>query len=429
MRRRLCYVGAMIRFRCFVRHGAELLLLRRPGGSWGVPSGAGEEPIGDEEPKELLSRLGLNGAHLSTGGEPHQITNGSGRRYQAFLYDAPRRELEEREGSLEARWLAAPELLLLRDSVSDLWDSYRTVAPSLSQVRADRDHGSSWISLRALEVLRDEAVDLGRAGAEPEDAEKKLVGLAEDLRNTHPSMSAVSNRLHRAFATARERTGQNNFAIDLAAAAQATLSEVMDHELAAAGEAASLVRGRSVLTLSRSESVSQALLLGSPASRVFVAESRPGGEGEVVARELARRGLDTTLVADAAMGRVLADGRVDLVLVGADAILADGTVANKCGTRLAALAAKSLAVPVYVVAASDKISPSLSIDLEGDRCDGGKESWSSGPRSFRPLFELTPAELISKIVTEEGPVEPSDLAPLCAEAERLEQLSGLSTLR
>ena len=414
----------MIRFRCFVRHGTEILLLRRRRGDWGVPSGAGEEPLTDQNPKEILGRLGLEEASLTARGKPHDIEQGSGNRYQAFLYEAATRELENADGSLEAQWLAAPELLLLRDSVASLWSSYRTVSPTLRQVQEDREHGSSWISLRALETLRDEAVDLGRAGAEPGATEAKLVGLARDLRNAHPSMVAVANRLHRVLASARTAQNRKQVGLEVAAAAQRCLSEAIDNEHAAAQQAAALVAGRSVLTLSRSGSVSQALVLASPAPRVFVTESRPGGEGAAVARELAAAGLDTTLIADAAMGRALTDGRVDVVLVGADAVLADGTLVNKCGTRLAALAAHSLAVPLYAVATRDKVSPRLSIDLEGDTSDSGERR---GPHHFRPLFELTPGELVSKILTEEGHLEPSDLAAICLAAEREECLSGLRT--
>ena len=95
---------------------------------------------------------------------------------------------------------------------------------------------------------------------------------------------------------------------------------------------------------------------------VFVAESRPGGEGVAVAESLADE-VPVTLCPDAAVAHLLGRGAVDRVLVGADTVLADGSVVNKVGTRAAALAAARERVPVHAVAARDKVSPAETATL------------------------------------------------------------------
>ncbi len=90
---------------------------------------------------------------------------------------------------------------------------------------------------------------------------------------------------------------------------------------------------------------------------VWVSETRPRNQGLLTAWELKQRGVPHTVLADNAAGLLLAQGRVDAVLVGADRIAANGDVANKVGTYLKALAARAVAIPFYVAA------PALTIDF------------------------------------------------------------------
>jgi translation initiation factor 2B subunit (eIF-2B alpha/beta/delta family) len=113
-----------------------------------------------------------------------------------------------------------------------------------------------------------------------------------------------------------------------------------------------------VLTLSRSASVRAALLAPPPARRareVVVLESLPGGEGRTFARELKRAGLNARVVSDAEGVRIVRD--IELVVLGADAVYADGSVVHKVGTRPLALAAARGGVPVVVVAGGSKSVP------------------------------------------------------------------------
>ncbi|MEA2536206.1 MAG: methylthioribose-phosphate isomerase [Chloroflexota bacterium] len=145
---------------------------------------------------------------------------------------------------------------------------------------------------------------------------------------------------------------------------------------------------------------------------VYVDETRPYLQGaRLTAWELEQAGVPYTLIADVAAGALLASGTIDAVLVGADRVAANGDTANKIGTYpLAALAARHR-VPFYVCA------PISSVDLETpdgqaipieERSPsevlafGGVRIAPPGATVWNPAFDVTPAELISAVVTEEG---------------------------
>jgi translation initiation factor eIF-2B subunit delta len=157
------------------------------------------------------------------------------------------------------------------------------------------------------------------------------------------------------------------------------------HLILAAGEAAShaaaLIPKRSVvLTHSDSSTVERAFQSAARPFRIVVTESRPLGEGIRFARRLEGQGFPVTLIPDASVSLWIS--RVDLVMVGADAVTSAGLV-NKVGTRTLALAAREAAVPFYVVCSSDKIVPKVQT---------GKDD----------LFDLTPLPLITRVITDLG---------------------------
>jgi methylthioribose-1-phosphate isomerase len=136
---------------------------------------------------------------------------------------------------------------------------------------------------------------------------------------------------------------------------------------------------------------------------VFVDETRPLLQGgRLTAWELAADGIPHTVVADAAAGHLLATGEVDCVLVGADRIAANGDTANKIGTYPLAVVAHRHDVPLYVVAPTSTVDPETqsgsSIPIE----ERDPAEISSRFAAHNPAFDVTPAELISAIVTELG---------------------------
>ena len=108
-----------------------------------------------------------------------------------------------------------------------------------------------------------------------------------------------------------------------------------------------------ILSISRSSVLSEVFTtLPQRPLRIIVCESRPGCEGRILAEELASAEILVDYIVDAASGLYIS--QADAVVVGADAILADGSVVNKCGTSLLALAAQHFKVPFYVVVDSSK---------------------------------------------------------------------------
>jgi methylthioribose-1-phosphate isomerase len=138
-------------------------------------------------------------------------------------------------------------------------------------------------------------------------------------------------------------------------------------------------------------------------AHVLVDETRPLLQGaRLTAWELERAGVPHTVVADAAAGSLMARGEVDAVLTGADRIAANGDAANKIGTYPLAVLAAHHGIPFYVVA------PSSTVDLAtatgaGIPIEERDPSEVTGRFNARnPAFDVTPAPLVSAIVTEEG---------------------------
>jgi methylthioribose-1-phosphate isomerase len=149
---------------------------------------------------------------------------------------------------------------------------------------------------------------------------------------------------------------------------------------------------------------------------VCVGEVRPLLQGaRLTAFELRERGIDGFLLPDSAAGSLLASGRIDGVLVGADRIAANGDTANKIGTYPLAEIARANGVPFWVVAPTTTIDVAIadgsSIPIEQRSADEvrGFAGVQTCPRGFpvhNPAFDVTPATLISGIVTERGVARP-----------------------
>ena len=153
---------------------------------------------------------------------------------------------------------------------------------------------------------------------------------------------------------------------------------------------------------------------------VYVSETRPRNQGLLTAWELEQHGVPYTLIADNAAGLLMARGDIDAVIVGADRIAANGDVANKVGTYLKALAARASAIPFYVAAPHSTIdfvcSSGADIPIEERNGDelrvvhGRTEQGEIGrlhqikakSQVANPAFDITPANLISALITERG---------------------------
>lgn len=153
---------------------------------------------------------------------------------------------------------------------------------------------------------------------------------------------------------------------------------------------------------------------------VWVSETRPRNQGLLTAWELAQHGIPHTVIADNAAGILMQNGRVDVVIVGADRIAANGDVANKVGTYLKALACRDNDIPFLVAAPHSTIDFDLprGQDIRIELRDGEEFRLVHGldaqlrAASVRqlpvseavdnPAFDVTPARLVSSLITERG---------------------------
>lgn len=282
----------------------------------------------------------------------------------------------------------------------------------LEGIVKDRDRGASHLALEALQLLHDAATD----APANDTGLARVVEFARQLRSARPSMPIIANLVNLAL---HEASLEAKTAADAVVALRATSLAARERALEARGSAArvaaSLARGV-VLTHSASETVTKALRAAARAgslSRVVVAEGRPGLEGRVVARALAAEGVEVVLVVDAALG--LHAREADLALVGADAVLSDGALVNKVGTRLLALACERAGTPLFAASDRFKISTSASLPLEEK---SASEVWPDAPPGVgvrNIYFDRTEPALVAGYACDAGILKPAEVGRLAAE--------------
>src|SRR5437762_2660660 len=145
---------------------------------------------------------------------------------------------------------------------------------------------------------------------------------------------------------------------------------------------------------------------------VFVDESRPLLQGSrLTAWELSRAGIPVTVLTDGMAASLMRERGIDLCVVGADRIAVNGDVANKIGTYGLAIAARYHDVPFVVAAPTSTLDPSTKTGEEiiieeraADevRCIGGVATAPAGVDAYNPAFDVTPASLVSTIITDVG---------------------------
>jgi translation initiation factor 2B subunit (eIF-2B alpha/beta/delta family) len=206
------------------------------------------------------------------------------------------------------------------------------------------------------------------------------------------------------------------FGAAVARAAHDGIERAAEADEAAAANAAERVEGGRIATLSRSGTVLTVLASAAPAA-VLVAVSRPGGEGIEVAEAVVDE-TEVTLATDTAFPSELTHWEADALLVGADTVLPDGSVRNKVGTYPAAAVAAREDVPVFVVTATDKISPESGVEREpwpGESPHNGDAPLGVA----NPTFDVTPADCIAAILTERGALDADDVAAVADEHRAL----------
>ncbi|KAL5784534.1 hypothetical protein ACOSQ2_006926 [Xanthoceras sorbifolium] len=214
------------------------------------------------------------------------------------------------------------------------------------------------------------------------------------------------------------------------------------HELIAEQAVELIHHNEVILTLGRSRFVFEFLKAAKEKKRsfhVFIAEGAPKYQGHVLAKELSAKGLKTTVITDSAVFAIIS--RVNMVVLGVHAVMANGGVIAPIGSNMVALAAKKHAVPLVVVAGVHELcslypqNPEVSLNEIGspsellnfgefsDCMDYGVSSSSPLLHVVNPVFDYVPAELISLFVTDVGAYNPSYIYRLIADYYSPDDLS------
>ncbi len=174
---------------------------------------------------------------------------------------------------------------------------------------------------------------------------------------------------------------------------------------------------KKIFTHCRSSTVVDILLAGKKSGldfEVFNTETRPLFQGRITAKELIKADIPVTMVTDSSGSFFIStasgeDYQMELFLIGADAVLADGSIVNKIGSYGMALAAQQANIPVYSAASLMKFHPDTRIEIEKRP---SSEIWKNPPRGLNIInyaFDRIPAEMLTGYVTERGIITPEQI--------------------
>jgi translation initiation factor 2B subunit (eIF-2B alpha/beta/delta family) len=254
------------------------------------------------------------------------------------------------------------------------------------ELREERHHGASWMARHALEAL----VEAVRNGEDPVEA-------ARVLASTRISLGAIAGAVGRVLTAGSpaQVVAEAEAIIDSRYRAAKIIAVMLGPDISG-----------TVMTHSASGTVHEALI-HTPPERVVCTVSEPSGEGRGLAAELKAEGIEVELIADEEGPAAAQES--DLVLLGADTVFRDGSLINKVGTLAIASAAKEAGVTVIVACETFKLAP---FDPQPPTED---------------IFDLVPATMIDRVVTEEGAAEIGDVAALIDRTPCLRQ--GYDLLR
>jgi translation initiation factor 2B subunit (eIF-2B alpha/beta/delta family) len=294
----------------------------------------------------------------------------------------------------------------------------------------DRSSGAGGVARAFLDAL-ERFVGTDRA-QDTRALRAALLAWLREAQAAQPTMALVHQLAARALSVADSSVARGDRAADLRAhIAASCVAERADLEQAtrdAAGVAAQLLAGREpwIATLSASEAVLAAIrkLAGEGRKpRVLVAESRPRLEGRDTARALAEAGIETWLVADAALPLLLS--QASALWIGADAVTDIG-VLNKIGSYTAALAAREHGVPAWAIAVRRKLLPAGTPAL-GIAEMPASEIWDAAPAGVRPrnvYFEMVPLPLLRGVVVEDSVLGATEVAVAAKDRELPAELAA-----
>jgi eIF-2B alpha/beta/delta-like uncharacterized protein len=286
----------------------------------------------------------------------------------------------------------------------------------IDRIRNDRNQGASELARLSLEVLKI-AVDTSNAVSR-EQLIIDINEIADSLYSAKLVMAPIKNAV-KLFQKQLSENKSNDLDA-LKKSAISTADNIIRTSLFAvskiAGYAVSVLANSDVImTQSYSSTVAGAFKAGSQKYTLKAIVTRSGTSriGEMTAQAIQKYGVQVTYIDDTAIGLYIK--QVNKVFVGADRICADGYVVNGVGTCLMALAANKYNVPFYVLSESLKIDPDL-ISSEADLEDKNPNEmviqgvFPANIKVSNPYFDITPTELITGLITEDGIIPQSEIS-------------------
>ncbi len=275
------------------------------------------------------------------------------------------------------------------------------VAKQIEEIRQDRIHGASWLSRQAIGVMN-LAIEKSEA-KNVADFLEELKAVGRGLMEARPSMASITNCVSRFIYQVSQKSEIKKDLSSLKKLAcskgKELIKDVEGTFFKASEQGAELIeKGDRLMTCSYSSTICETLRLARLAGKgfhVLVAESRSSNGqayGEMTAEQLRSYGIPAEVIPDQAIKQYIS--KVGKALVGADSILADGSLINGVPTYAVALAAKESQIPFYCLCETDKFDT---------------RSYLGQPSELEEGFDRVPLHLITGIITEEGIIKPGEV--------------------
>jgi len=295
--------------------------------------------------------------------------------------------------------------------------AYNRVAAIAEDIKAMRIRGAGEIARSAVEALLLTAQ--GSTANNPRELVEEIETAAKLMVRTRPTAVSLPNGIRYVMHRVREKEHSGADLQSLREVAIKASHEFIENSRTAIeriGEiGAKRIRNGDILmthchSLAVLKIIETAWKQGKKI-RVYATETRPRFQGRITAEKLAQMGIPVTLIADAAARYFM--NEVDRVIVGADAVSANGAVVNKIGTSLIALAARESRTLFFVAAESYKFSPETMFgelvkieERDASELIPPSELKHQGISVANPSFDVTPPEYIDLIITERGIIPP-----------------------
>lgn len=288
----------------------------------------------------------------------------------------------------------------------------------VQRVREDREHGSRWLVRETIQILLDLATQLQSQQGNETQHMSHLYHVGKQLAEARPSMAALASAVGRVL---HVEGGPDMVK-------QAAEQLLRDYDTATsriATYAAPLLTG-TLMTCSISGTVQEVLTAHKATiERIITLEARPRYEGREMARALSQQGIAVTLITDAQADIFLP--QCSAVVVGADSILANGDVLNKAGTALLGWAAQGHHIPFYVLCETLKISSKSWSATDDEKNLAMLEEKEGTEVLEHPIqgvtvrnfyFDHTPAQLVSKVITEKGVLSQQEIKQIAQQTRK-----------